>query len=110
MNVSFPYSAKAQPHFTVSVPGIIGPLLKMTLVPDVELRKSALPVFFDLLEFEHRNRGHFKQVGSLQEQYFLTADPNTVLLGCIVNGYCNIKSIVIILAQHFCYTLFRFHL
>ena len=35
----------------------------MTLVPDAELRKSALPVFYDLLDFEHRNRGHFKQVG-----------------------------------------------
>ena len=56
-----------------SVPGIIGPLLKMTLVPDVELRKSALPVFFDLLEFEHRNRGHFKQVGPTptEEREFL---------------------------------------
>ena len=47
----------------LSIPGIIGPLLKMTLVPDAELRKSALPVFYDLLDFEHRNRGHFKQVG-----------------------------------------------
>ena len=50
-----------------SAAGIIGPLLKMTLVPDVELRKSALPVFFDLLEFEYRNRGHFKQVRELTE-------------------------------------------
>ncbi|XP_059098752.1 dedicator of cytokinesis protein 3-like [Tigriopus californicus] len=44
------------------VPGIVGPLLKMTSIPDVELRKSALPVFYDLLDYEHRLKGHFKQI------------------------------------------------
>eukprot|EP00095_Tigriopus_kingsejongensis_P008592 maker-scaffold1083_size63694-snap-gene-0.15 protein:Tk08592 transcript:maker-scaffold1083_size63694-snap-gene-0.15-mRNA-1 annotation:"dedicator of cytokinesis protein 3 isoform x2" len=44
------------------VPGIVGPLLKMTSIPDVELRKSALPVFYDLLDYENRLKGHFKQI------------------------------------------------
>ena len=61
--VSFHTHDSILPVSLLSIPGIIGPLLKMTLVPDAELRKSALPVFFDLLDFEHRNRGHFKQVG-----------------------------------------------
>ncbi len=44
--------------------GMIGPLLKITLVPNVELVKASIPVLFDLMEQEYRTKGSFKQVRS----------------------------------------------
>ncbi len=35
----------------------------MTLIPEAELRKATLPLFFDLIEVEYNARGNFKQVG-----------------------------------------------
>ena len=43
-------------------PGLIRPLLKMTLIPEAEMRRSTLPIFFDLLDQEFRAKGNFKQV------------------------------------------------
>ena len=43
---------------------MVGPLLKMTLVPDKEMSKSTIPVFFDLLDQEYKMKGNFKQVGN----------------------------------------------
>jgi dedicator of cytokinesis protein 3 len=51
--------------------GMVGPFLEMTLIPEPELRKATIPLFFDLLECEHRAKGTFKQVrGSLMPYYF----------------------------------------
>ena len=44
--------------------GMVGPLLKITLVPNVELVKASIPVLFDLMEQEYRTKGSFKQVRS----------------------------------------------
>ena len=42
--------------------GMIGPMLRMTLIPDKEMIKSTVPVFFDLMEQEFKAKGNFKQV------------------------------------------------
>uniref|UniRef100_A0A8C5ILH9 DOCK2 protein n=1 Tax=Junco hyemalis TaxID=40217 RepID=A0A8C5ILH9_JUNHY len=41
------------------IPGMVGPILEMTLVPELELRKSTIPIFFDMMLCEHRLRGSF---------------------------------------------------
>ncbi|KAG8178683.1 hypothetical protein JTE90_011611 [Oedothorax gibbosus] len=44
-----------QIHF---VPGMVGPFLEMTLIPEVELRKATIPIFFDMMQCEfYSNRG-----------------------------------------------------
>ena len=44
------------------IQSMVKPFLEMTLVPETELRKTTIPVFFDMIECEFRNRQHFKQV------------------------------------------------
>ncbi|KAJ8941123.1 hypothetical protein NQ318_007705 [Aromia moschata] len=46
-------------HF---IPSMVGPFLEVTLVPEIELRKATLHIFFDMMECEQRARGNFKQV------------------------------------------------
>ncbi|XP_043244747.1 dedicator of cytokinesis protein 3-like [Amphibalanus amphitrite] len=46
-------------HF---VPALVGPLLEVTLVPETELRRATLPVFYDMMEAEQNAKGCFKQV------------------------------------------------
>ncbi|NXW47330.1 DOCK2 protein, partial [Nyctiprogne leucopyga] len=36
------------------IPGMVGPILEMTLVPELELRKSTIPIFFDMMLCEHQ--------------------------------------------------------
>lgn len=46
------------------IPGMVGPFLEVTLVPESELRKATLHIFFDMMECEQRARGSFKLVES----------------------------------------------
>ncbi|XP_066947355.1 dedicator of cytokinesis protein 3 isoform X4 [Macrobrachium rosenbergii] len=46
-------------HF---IPGMVGPFLEVTLVPEPELRKATLPIFFDMMQAEQQAKGNFKQV------------------------------------------------
>ncbi|KAL1512882.1 hypothetical protein ABEB36_002392 [Hypothenemus hampei] len=46
-------------HF---IPSMVGPFLEVTLVPEIELRKATLHIFFDMMECEQRARGNFRQV------------------------------------------------
>ena len=41
---------------------MVGPFLEMTLIPEAELRKATIPLFFDLLECEYTAKNNFKQV------------------------------------------------
>uniref|UniRef100_A0A3B3W117 Dedicator of cytokinesis 3 n=1 Tax=Poecilia latipinna TaxID=48699 RepID=A0A3B3W117_9TELE len=46
-------------HF---IPGMIGPFLGVTLVPQVEVRNIMIPIFHDMMDWEQRKNGSFKQV------------------------------------------------
>ncbi|CAL8402574.1 unnamed protein product [Arctogadus glacialis] len=46
-------------HF---IPGMIGPFLGVTLVPQAEVRNIMIPLFHDMMDWEQRTKGHFKQV------------------------------------------------
>ncbi|XP_060738039.1 dedicator of cytokinesis protein 3-like [Tachysurus vachellii] len=48
-----------KPHFT---PGMMGPFLGVTLVPQAEVRNVMVPIFHDMMDWEQRKNGNFKQV------------------------------------------------
>ena len=57
----FPMLGEHKLHF---IPSMVGPFLEVTLVPELELRKATLHIFFDMMECEQRTRGNFRQVES----------------------------------------------
>ncbi|MGH0168050.1 UNVERIFIED_CONTAM: hypothetical protein FKN15_057270 [Acipenser sinensis] len=48
-------------HKICFIPGMVGPILEMTLIPEVELRKATIPIFFDMMKCEHDKSGGFKK-------------------------------------------------
>lgn len=44
------------------IPGMVGPILEMTLIPEAELRKATIPIFFDMMLCEYQKSGDFKKV------------------------------------------------
>ncbi|KAM6977028.1 dedicator of cytokinesis protein 3-like isoform 1-T1 [Aplochiton taeniatus] len=48
-----------KPHF---IPGMMGPFLGVTLVPQSEVRNIMIPIFHDMMDWEQRKNGNFKQV------------------------------------------------
>lgn len=61
-------------HKTHFVPQLVGSILEMSLIPEIELRKASIPIFFDMMQCEYytskyvvesygdtkRNNAHFK--------------------------------------------------
>ncbi|KAK2492425.1 hypothetical protein MC885_002574 [Smutsia gigantea] len=43
------------------IPGMVGPILEMTLIPEAELRKATIPIFFDMMLCEYQRNGDFKK-------------------------------------------------
>ncbi|KAG7274537.1 hypothetical protein CRUP_023914 [Coryphaenoides rupestris] len=41
------------PHKMKFIPAMVGPVLQATLVPEPELRKATIPIFFDMMQCEH---------------------------------------------------------
>uniref|UniRef100_A0A8C6MFE9 Dedicator of cytokinesis 5 n=1 Tax=Nothobranchius furzeri TaxID=105023 RepID=A0A8C6MFE9_NOTFU len=41
------------PHKMKFIPAMVGPILEVTLVPEPELRKATIPIFFDMMQCEH---------------------------------------------------------
>ncbi|KAJ8285850.1 hypothetical protein GJAV_G00031660 [Gymnothorax javanicus] len=41
------------PHKMKFIPSMVGPILEATLVPEPELRKAIIPIFFDMMQCEH---------------------------------------------------------
>lgn len=46
-------------HF---IPALIGPFLEVTLIPQADLRNVMIPIFHDMMDWEQRRSGNFKQV------------------------------------------------
>ncbi|XP_059577139.1 dedicator of cytokinesis protein 2 [Alligator mississippiensis] len=42
------------------IPGMVGPILEMTLVPELELRRSTIPIFFDMMLCEYQLTASFR--------------------------------------------------
>ncbi|XP_070539835.1 dedicator of cytokinesis protein 1-like isoform X2 [Ptychodera flava] len=46
------------------IPEMVGPFLEVTLIPETELRKATIPIFFDMMQCEFNTRHNFKEVES----------------------------------------------
>ena len=51
------------PHKIKFIPEMVGPILEMTLVPEIELRKATIPIFFDMMQCEFHFTCSFQRVG-----------------------------------------------
>uniref|UniRef100_A0A3B4EZ79 Dedicator of cytokinesis 1 n=1 Tax=Pundamilia nyererei TaxID=303518 RepID=A0A3B4EZ79_9CICH len=49
------------PHKIKFIPEMVGPILEMTLVPEIELRKATIPIFFDMMQCEFHFTMHFQR-------------------------------------------------
>lgn len=61
-------------HKAIFVPQLVGSILEMSLIPDIELRRASIPIFFDMMQCEYysskymlesygdtkRNTSHYK--------------------------------------------------
>ena len=45
---------------------MVGPILEMTLVPEIELRKATIPIFFDMMQCEFHFTCSFQRVRLLK--------------------------------------------
>lgn len=52
------------PHKIKFIPEMVGPILEMTLVPEIELRKATIPIFFDMMQCEFHFTRSFQRVSS----------------------------------------------
>ncbi|KAL2077285.1 hypothetical protein ACEWY4_026789 [Coilia grayii] len=43
------------------IPGMVGPILEMTLIPEEELRRATIPIFFDMMQCEYSHSKNFKK-------------------------------------------------
>ncbi|XP_073976678.1 dedicator of cytokinesis spg isoform X2 [Rhodnius prolixus] len=58
------WSSLSGEHKINFIPSMVGPFLEITLVPEPELRKATLGIFFDMIQCEYKVCGNFKQVES----------------------------------------------
>lgn len=59
-------------HF---IPALIGPFLEVTLIPQPDLRNVMIPIFHDMMDWEQRRSGNFKQVPCAK--LFIEQDQNS---------------------------------
>lgn len=52
-------------HF---IPSMVGPILEMSLIPEIEIRKIGLRIYFDMMEFEHTHMIHQNRLSHQNEQ------------------------------------------
>ena len=49
-------------HKIKFIPEMVGPILEMTLIPETELRKATIPIFFDMMQCEFHSTRSFQMV------------------------------------------------
>lgn len=52
-------------HKICFIPCMVGPILEMTLIPEEELRRATIPIFFDMIMCEHAHFGNFHKVAEM---------------------------------------------
>ncbi|KAM4621829.1 LOW QUALITY PROTEIN: dedicator of cytokinesis 2 [Polymixia lowei] len=58
-------------HKICFIPGMVGPILEMTLIPEEELRRATIPIFFDMITCEHT---HFSNFHKFENEIILKLD------------------------------------
>lgn len=54
------------------VPGLVGAILEMTLIPEAELRRATIPIFFDMMQCE------FYSSKNSNEAFFTKRDSTSI--------------------------------
>uniref|UniRef100_A0AAV2MIS0 DOCKER domain-containing protein n=1 Tax=Knipowitschia caucasica TaxID=637954 RepID=A0AAV2MIS0_KNICA len=86
-------------HKICFIPDMVGPILEMTLIPEEELRRATIPIFFDMITCEHEYSGNFHKFeneiiqkldhevegGGGDEHYMQLLE--TILLDCAVEKH-----------------------
>uniref|UniRef100_A0A8C4HT38 Dedicator of cytokinesis 2 n=1 Tax=Dicentrarchus labrax TaxID=13489 RepID=A0A8C4HT38_DICLA len=73
-------------HKICFIPGMVGPILEMTLIPEEELRRATIPIFFDMITCENFENeiilklDHEVEGGGGDERYMQLLE--TILLDC----------------------------
>lgn len=77
-------------HKICFIPGMVGPILEMTLIPEEELRRATIPIFFDMITCEHSHSGNFSKVEThIHTEYTLLMTLNTCSEHfCMYNHVC----------------------
>uniref|UniRef100_A0AAX7UXY5 Dedicator of cytokinesis 5 n=1 Tax=Astatotilapia calliptera TaxID=8154 RepID=A0AAX7UXY5_ASTCA len=71
------------PHKMKFIPAMVGPILEVTLVPEPELRKATIPIFFDMMQCEH----NFKVEGGRGDEQYKVLLEKTLLEHCRRHRY-----------------------
>jgi len=58
---------------------MVGPILEMTLIPETELRKATIPIFFDMMQCEFHSTRSFQMVSTELQMLNVCEKPVTVL-------------------------------
>lgn len=62
-------------HF---IPSMVGPILEMSLIPEIEIRKIGLRIYFDMMEFEHSQLAAQRDGGAGGEQVFSVCEQELI--------------------------------
>ncbi|XP_069755178.1 dedicator of cytokinesis protein 2-like [Narcine bancroftii] len=76
-------------HF---IPGMVGPILEMTLIPEVELRKATIPIFFDMMLCEYTIFNNFRK---FEDEIILKLD-HAVEGGCGDEQYMHLFQTILL--------------
>lgn len=67
---------------TYFIPNMVGSILEMSLIPELEIRKIGLRIYFDMMEFEHMKLLNTTSADSIANQDSLSKSPPAVFSLC----------------------------
>ena len=69
------------------IPEMVGPFIEVTLIPETELRKATIPIFFDMMQCEFQIKGNFNKVS----KSFVISDICTIKRLSYKLCYCSLR-------------------
>uniref|UniRef100_A0A8C5AEI3 Dedicator of cytokinesis 2 n=1 Tax=Gadus morhua TaxID=8049 RepID=A0A8C5AEI3_GADMO len=82
------------------IPGMVGPILEMTLIPEEELRRATLPIFSDMMTCEHTHFGNFHKVRRHARTLLEDAAEKTVLKSEVERFVALVKGLLLRLLDY----------
>ena len=74
-------------HKIAFIPELVGPVLEMTLIPEVELRKATVPIFFDMMQCEYVSMpAGTRTSGTVKRNFHLFENELITQLDALVEG------------------------
>lgn len=64
---------------------MVGPILEMTLVPEIELRKATIPIFFDMMQCEFHFTRSFQMVGLTHTHLSMCLQMSSINKSCHID-------------------------